>query len=154
MIGFQLRALEMTGLGVAPARITFGPGLNVISGASDTGKSFLFHAIDYMFGASSLDLVPEARPYGTIELEIEADEGRFLLSRGLNGGGFELRDLTTPGNPTTLLGERLVAGDPENISSFLLRLSGFQDKKVRKNVDNELQNLSFRNLARLVMVDE
>lgn len=154
MIGFQLRALQMTGLGVPPARITFGPGLNVISGASDTGKSFLFHAIDYMFGASSLDLIPEARPYATVELEIESSDGRFLLGRGLNGGGFELRSLTAPDSPMTVLGERLVAGDPENISSFLLRLSGFQDKKVRKNVENELQNLSFRNLARMVMVDE
>ena len=154
MIGFQLRALEMTGLGVPPARITFGSGLNVVSGASDTGKSFLFHAIDYMFGASSLDLIPEARSYGTVQLEIQSDEGRFFLRRGLNGGGFELRNLTSPESPTTLLGERLVAGDPENISSFLLRLAGFQDKKVRKNVENELQNLSFRNLARLVMVDE
>jgi hypothetical protein len=154
MMGFQLRALQMTGLGVPTARITFRPGLNVISGASDTGKSFLFHAIDYMFGASSLDLIPEARPYGTIELEIESDAGRFLLGRGVGGGAFELRNLTAPESPTTLLGERLVAGDPENISSFLLKLSGFEDKKVRKNVENELQNLSFRNLARMVMVDE
>ncbi|MDE1155340.1 MAG: hypothetical protein PW735_06360 [Acidobacteriaceae bacterium] len=154
MIGFQLRALQMTGLGVPTARITFGVGLNVISGASDTGKSFLFHAIDYMFGASSLDLVPEARPYSTIELEIESDAGSFLLARGVSGGGFELRNLSEPDSPTTLLGERLVAGDPENISSFLLKLSGFEGKKVRKNVENELQNLSFRNLARMVMVDE
>src|SRR5260370_28212505 len=93
MIGFQLRALQMSGLGVPVARITFGPGLNVISGASDTGKSFLFHAIDCMFGASSIDLIPEARPYGTVELEIEAPQGRFLLSRSLLGGAFELRNL-------------------------------------------------------------
>jgi hypothetical protein len=29
MIGFQLRALRVAGLGLAPAVITFGPGLNV-----------------------------------------------------------------------------------------------------------------------------
>jgi hypothetical protein len=154
MIGFQLRALQMTGLGVPAARITFGPGLNVISGASDTGKSFLFHAIDFMFGASSLDLIPEARPYGTVELEIESSEGQFLLSRSLQGGAFELRNLTDSSSSAIVLGERLVAGDPENISSFLLKLSGFEDKKVRKNAENELLNLSFRNLARMVMVDE
>lgn len=154
MTGFQLRTLEMTGLTVPPARITFGPGLNVVSGASDTGKSFLFHAIDFMFGASSLDLIPEARSYGTVELEIESDEGRFLLRRGLDGGGFELRSLNSPESSMTILGERLIPGDPDNISSFLLRLTGLQDKKVRKNAENELQNLSFRNLARLVMVDE
>jgi hypothetical protein len=154
MIGFQLRALQMSGLGVPVARITFGPGLNVISGASDTGKSFLFHAIDYMFGASSIDLIPEARPYGTLEIEIEAPQGRFLLSRSLLGGAFELRNLADSDADATVLGERLIAGDPDNISAFLLKLSGFEGKKVRKNVENELQNLSFRNLARLVMVGE
>lgn len=154
MIGFQIRVLQMTGLGVPTARISFASGLNVISGASDTGKSFLFHAIDYMFGASNIDLIPEARSYGTVELEIEAPQGRFRLSRSLQGGAFELRNLTELNADTTVLGERLVAGDPDNISSFLLKLSGFEDKKVRKNIENELQNLSFRNLARLVMVDE
>jgi len=86
MIGFRLRALRVTGLGLAPADITFGPGLNVVSGASDTGKSFLFQTIDYMFGAASLDLIPEARAYSSVELEIESAEGRFFLSRNLQGG--------------------------------------------------------------------
>jgi DNA repair ATPase RecN len=53
MIGFQLRVLRVSGLGLPPADITFGPGLNIVSGASDTGKSFLFQTIDYMFGAAS-----------------------------------------------------------------------------------------------------
>ncbi|MGI4880525.1 MAG: hypothetical protein ACRYG4_23925, partial [Janthinobacterium lividum] len=46
------------------------------------------------------------------------------------------------------------ATDPDNISTFLLRLVGLDQKKLRKNVNNELQNLSFRNLASLLIVDE
>ena len=77
----------MTGPSMPIARITFGPGLNVISGASNSGKSFLFHAIDFMFGAASLDMIPEARPYTLAELELEGADGRFMIRRALQGGG-------------------------------------------------------------------
>jgi hypothetical protein len=153
MIGFQLRALRVTGLGLPPAGITFGSGLNVVSGASDTGKSFLFQTIDYMFGAASLDLIPEARAYSSVELEIESAVGRFHLSRNLQGGDFELREGHLGATPM-VLGDRLNSDAPDNISSFLMRLSGLDGKKIRKNVENELQNLSFRNLARFVAVNE
>ena len=153
MIGFQLRKLRVAGLGLPPADITFGPGLNVVSGASDTGKSFLFQTIDYMFGAASLDLIPEARAYSSIELEIESAEGRFFLTRNLQGGEFELREGDLEATPTAL-GDRLNSNAADNISSFLMRLSGLDGKKIRKNVENELQNLSFRNLARFVAVNE
>ncbi len=153
MIGFQLRALRVTGLGLAPADITLGPGLNVVSGASDTGKSFLFQTIDYMFGAASLDLIPEARAYSSVELEIESAEGRFFLSRNLQGGEFELREGDLGASPK-VLGDRLNSSTPDNISAFLMRLSGLDGKRIRKNVENELQNLSFRNLARFIAVNE
>jgi len=52
------------------------------------------------------------------------------------------------------LGARHSARSDENISTFLLRLIGFDGKRVRKNAHNEVQNLSFRNLAHLVLVDE
>ena len=154
MTGFLIRALQMTGPSMPVAHITFGPGLNVISGASNSGKSFLFHAIDFMFGAASLDMIPEARPYTSAELELEGSDGRFMIRRALQGGAFELYNFDDPSVEVTVLGERLNRNDPNNISTFLLRLAGLDGKRVRKNADNALQDLSFRNLARLIMVDE
>lgn len=152
-MGFQLRTLRILGTALPAAEIEFGAGLNVVSGASDTGKSFLFHTIDYMFGGASLDLIPEARAYSSIELEIESAGGRFFLSRNLHGGEFELREGDRE-VAAKVLGDRLNTNDPDNISSFLMKLSGLEGKRIRKNVDNELQNLSFRNLARFVAVNE
>jgi DNA repair ATPase RecN len=51
--GFQLRALRVTGKMKEPAEIAFGPGLNVISGASSTGKSYLLQCIDFACGAGT-----------------------------------------------------------------------------------------------------
>jgi len=157
MTGFQLRRLQITGLNVADAEIEFGPGLNVVSGASDTGKSYLVETIDFMLGGGTPPRqIPESRGYDTARLSIIAHDGRgFELTRALQGGDFLLAELGAPGTagPVTL-GSRHSASTEENISTFLLRLVGIDGKRVRKNAQNELQNLSFRNLAHLVVIDE
>jgi hypothetical protein len=99
-------------------------------------------------------MIPEARPYTFAELELEGADGRFMIRRALQGGAFELYNLDDPSSEVTILGERLNRNDPNNISTFLLSLAGLDGKRVRKNADNALQDLSFRNLARLIMVDE
>jgi hypothetical protein len=156
MSGFQLRRLQVTGPQVESAEITFDAGLNVVSGASDTGKSYLVETIDYMLGAGTPPRqIPESRGYDTAQLLIAAQDGReFQLTRALAGGDFLLGDLAAGAADPVTLGQRHSAGTGENISTFLLRLIGLDGKRVRKNAQNELQNLSFRNLAHLVIVDE
>jgi len=88
--GFQLRNVKITGEGVEPAEISFGPGLNVVSGASDTGKSYLVEIIDFMLGGGTPPRpIPESRGYDTACLSIAAHDGRaFELTRALQGGDF------------------------------------------------------------------
>lgn len=51
--GLTILELALTGKDTSKASITFEKGLNVITGASDTGKSFILQCIDYMFGAKN-----------------------------------------------------------------------------------------------------
>ena len=44
--GFRLRFLGYFGPQKKPATVKFGPGLNVLYGASDTGKSFIVETVD------------------------------------------------------------------------------------------------------------
>jgi DNA repair ATPase RecN len=90
----------MTGPSVKPARIEFRSGLNVVSGASNTGKSFIFHAVDFAFGAAGPMLrIPESDPYTELEVTLETPEGaEYSLRRSCQGGGFTLRDLSAPEN--------------------------------------------------------
>ena len=235
MSGFELRRLRVTGPGKADAVMTFERGLNVVSGPSDTGKSYLVEAIDFMLGGQTPPRqIPESVGYDRAHLTIEAGSGgRFELTRALAGGDFRMRQLgdgdaasdgdragdevqdsdhsaesrddngvqdgivdgdasdpdsddgedgggpgvgddgdgdegvagadeAEEGGPdggdsdaaSVMLGGRHSATDPDNISTFLLPLAGLDQKKLRKNVNNELQNLSFRNLASLLIVDE
>ena len=46
--GLQIRHLSFLGPQKPVAAVHFGPGFNVLYGASDTGKSFVADAIDFM----------------------------------------------------------------------------------------------------------
>ena len=48
-----LRQLCFTGPERAEARLDFHSGLNIVYGASDSGKSFILEAIDFMLGGSA-----------------------------------------------------------------------------------------------------
>ncbi len=85
--GIVIKKLVLRGNGKADAILTFDKGLNVIAGASDTGKSFAYECINYAFGASDIPSIPnEAIGYDTVLLEfIERKAGQTItLKRGLN----------------------------------------------------------------------
>ncbi len=66
MEGNKLRLREVTfiGPGRDAAGILFVPGLNVVCGASDTGKSFLVEVIDFLLGGGAeLRDIPERVGY-------------------------------------------------------------------------------------------
>ena len=159
--GFRLRFLGFFGPQKPPATVTFGAGLNVIYGASNTGKSFIVEAIDFMLGGKPpLRDIPERVGYDLVLLGIETLDGKsFTLWRSVDGGGFRLyEDLhQTPPTPDiqyTQLDEKHSDRNSANLSSFLLNLCGLGSKRVRKNSRNETISLSFRNIARLMIVDE
>ena len=52
MIGIRLRHIAFTGPNTEPAELQFDDGLNIIYGASNTGKSFTSKAILFMLGVS------------------------------------------------------------------------------------------------------
>lgn len=76
MKGFFIREIRLIGSGVEDAFIKFDRGLNIVSGASDTGKTYVFQCIEYMMGASKPPKkIYEARNYTHILMEIETNDG-------------------------------------------------------------------------------
>jgi hypothetical protein len=159
--GLRLRFLGFFGPQKSPATVTFGPGLNVIYGASNTGKSFIVEAIDFMLGGKPpLRDIPERVGYDLILLGLETHDGKsFTLWRSMDGGGFRLYDglhQTPPESDIShkQLDEQHSDRNDANLSSFLLGLCGLSGKRVRRNSRNETNSLSFRNIARLMIVNE
>lgn len=159
--GFRLRALSFFGPQKLPATVTFGPGLNVIYGSSNTGKSFIVETIDFMLGGKPpLRDIPERTGYDLILLGLKTFDGvSYTLWRSMDGGGFRLYEglyETPPATDTPFkqLDEQHSDRNDNNLSSFLLGLCGLSGKRVRKNTRNETNSLSFRNIARLMIVNE
>jgi hypothetical protein len=137
--------------------LDFTLGVNVICGASDTGKSFLAEAIDFMLGGSSLKEIPERVPYGSAYLVFNFDaDDRWKVSRALSGGNFEIAVVTPKGEESvSSLKQAHAQGRTDNISGFLLDKIGLLDKRILKSKSKGTTNsLSFRNLARLIVVQE
>nr|QNO49116.1 hypothetical protein CPECMPGB_00036 [Methanosarcinales archaeon ANME-2c ERB4]QNO49153.1 hypothetical protein DBBAIPCH_00036 [Methanosarcinales archaeon ANME-2c ERB4] len=144
----------MTGPGLKEATILFVEGLNVIYGPSDTGKTFIVQCIDFIFGRKKAPkAIPEAKGYDSISLVISPwdSPGELKLTRSLKGGALTL---SAEGRPPRKLSEKHNANSVDCVSRFLLDLTGLNDKRVRKNRDGATDSLSFRDLTKLVIVDE
>jgi len=158
--GFYISKLQVTGLHIKTAKLEFSKGFNVISGLSDTGKSYIFACINFMLGGGdSPKDIPESIGYTDVFLEIKTfTNNTYTLNRKLSGGKFKLKAVEiekflTQGVSKELKSQHSSNND-DNISSFLLSLSGFGETYVRKDKQNTKRELSFRDIAKLTLIDE
>jgi hypothetical protein len=160
MSGILLRYLALLGPDKPPACLSFAPGLNVICGASETGKSFVVETIDFMLGQERpVRDIPERDGYDRVRLTIESGGWPPLtLDRSVEGGNFRAyEELLTNGSPQTeakTLRWRHSAARQDTLSFVLLERAGLASKVLRKNTFGETRSLSFRDAARLCVVTE
>lgn len=158
MNGLSLSELSFRDRSGRNASLSLSPGLNVVFGASNTGKSFALEAIDFMLGAESIRRLTELARYERIELALTRSGGGALrLSRSVEGGGFELIDSessTSSEGKAIVLQPKHNAKNDANISTLLLNTSGFSPSRLASNKFGKLENLTFRDLAHFCLVDE
>jgi len=159
--GIRLRHLAFHGPGKKPASIEFGAGLNVIYGASETGKSFIAEAIDFMLGGGQeLRDINQRIGYDRVLLGLETMDGQaFTLQRSTEGGHFLLYSGLHEQPPAADVESQQLADqhnerNTDNVSMFLLGHCGLAGRRVRRNNRGDTNSLSFRYLARLVIVTE
>lgn len=160
MSGLLLRYLSYFGPGRRPAELSFEAGLNVICGASETGKSLIVESIDFMLGQQEpVRDVPEREGYDRIRLQIESSDWPYLtLDRSVEGGHFHayaepLWDGGSKPQPRTLRWQHSAARQ-DTLSFELLSRTGLTSQVLRTNAKGKTRSLSFRDLARLCVVTE
>jgi len=145
-----------------PAFLEFEPGLNVICGATDSGKSFVLETIDFMLASSrptKLKDFDERVGYDQVRLVIETvtekltfERPTVMNSRFLVFSGDYLTEvpevpgLNLPANPYTV-GEN-------SVSKVLLTAIGLSDKYLQTNKDGETKALGFRQLVPFILINE
>lgn len=159
-LGLRLRHLTFVGQRKETATISFGPGLNVIFGDSEMGKSFIGEAIDFMLGGKGpLSDIPERVGYDRALLGIETLDGQtFTLVRSTEGGAFRVFDglhvHAVPDSGGTELADQHNERREDNLSTFLLSKINLSHKRVRRNKRGDTQSLTMRSLVRLLIVNE
>jgi hypothetical protein len=154
----QLRFLHVSGPNSAPAAVDFVAGLNVISGPSNTGKSYILRLIDYVLGARETpEPIAEQALHDLVHLGVSMDDGtEKTLVRALQGGGITILDGLTKTRPEPKQGTIVSATHSARISlsKILLDQLGAAGARMRTNAAGRTQDLSFRNLDIYALVSE
>lgn len=150
--GWHIDRLRFTGADDLKALLEFGPGLTLIYGASNTGKTFAVKTLDFMMGGRELPNIQERNPYNKVFLDLTFQQNRMVtLERGIVGGALRLYE---EGVPSRSLNPIHNANNPANISTFLLRGMGATGKKVAVDASGTHNNLTFRDIAHIVLTRE
>ena len=156
--GFYLKTLRITGPNKAPAEVVFDKGLNILSGASNTGKSYIFQCVNYLLGGETPPKqITEANGYYELKLQINTYDNReFTLAREFTGkkirfGETNIDDFDYKSAKEVNVRKGVVNG---GISEFLLELVGLNGRKLRKDKFNTKKEISFRDLNKFCMINE
>src|ERR1035437_7928700 len=88
--GFTIAEVRFRGKDFDDAVVTFAPGLSVVAGPSNTGKSLIRAAINFVFGSRDpMTTVQEAAAYQTIFVQVRTNDGQpITFERPWGGGDF------------------------------------------------------------------
>lgn len=159
--GFIITKLKLKGHSLPSAEIQLESGVNIITGPTNTGKSYIFECINYMLGSSKKARdIKEARLYSNIFLEIKINnhEIYYTLESDFKGGDFKLykEKVDNIGLSTEyeFLKRKHEPRNEKTISAFLLGLNNLYGKKIRTNAKGKTREISYRDVVRYLMINE
>jgi hypothetical protein len=159
VIGIRLHHLTFTGPSTEPAELKFQDGLNIIYGASNTGKSFATKAVLFMLGAAKgLPETEEIAAYDACWLGLTLPDGRDItLYRATRGGHFKLYEghirAAKLDDGNTLRGQHDSKRD-DTVSHLLLSAMGLVGKQIVRDANGTKDTLSIFLLAPYAVVSE
>lgn len=129
--------------------VTFGDGLNILTGETGAGKSILLGSIQTVLGAkTSKDVIRNGADYAYVEVvfedcgeavleelrnwEISVDDGSVIISRKVTAGGKSVSRIN---------GETVNAATVKAVASLLLEIHGQQEHHTLLNRDKHLELL-------------
>ena len=158
--GFTIAEVRFRGKNVPDAVVTFAPGLSVVAGPSNTGKSLIRAAINFVFGSRDpMATVDEAAGYDGVFVQVRVAGGPPITFER-SWGGRDIRQYNVVASAITTTTQYVVlsakhsADNQENISAVLLSLAGLRGVKLRKKQTGDLRNLSFRDFVEYVLISE
>lgn len=152
--------LAFTGQGIEPCVLEFRSGLNIIYGASNTGKSFTVDALNFMLGGNDpLPSIEQREPFDAVLLGMTVPElGDVTLFRAIAGGAYQLFQGLHQERPVDEIARTLSPKhnkkSEETLSALLLKLLKIEAREVIKKGTGDKEAFTFRSVAPYVLVGE
>lgn len=165
----QKHLLILTKLRIIGSRknydVNFNPGLNIILGDSDTGKSSILELINYCFGASSINLCDELEATGKFcLLELRLGSDIFTIKRDLLNNklwiyvyNYTIDSISTNHTPYLLSTSSQKIAPDGLLSDFMLSrldLPIINIKQAPTKDDSTMARLSFRDIFKYLYLDQ
>lgn len=81
MAGIYFNRVTVRGKGKRDSFVDFKPGLNIIHGRSNTGKTAILRCIDFALGKEKILPIDESFGYDEVELIVQTDSGTISITR-------------------------------------------------------------------------
>jgi len=158
MAGFYIKKVIARSDIKETAEVTFGKGLNIIQGRSDTGKSCVVKCIEFVFGGNQKLLKTPFAPsseYNEAAVIIGTDAGDISISRKVGKNQVTVvSDVEGVENGTYTL-KYTQSGKKPALNKIMMQLLGILgEPKVPANERFEPKHLTWTTLLRLVDVKE
>lgn len=157
--GFYITHLLLKGEGKLDCTLEFKNGLNVISGASNTGKTFIFECINFILGAQEKPKkIYESDGYTEVFLEIQTRQKKTLtIKRNLTDSKMyyyncSIKEINKE-SPLEIKNKH-DKDDENNISTMLLNMCNAPYKNVIKNKKGHTVSFTYRDFAHLTVISE
>lgn len=153
MSGPYIKNVTAKGEGKRDSAVELRPGLNIIEGRSNTGKTLILNCIDFCLGSKDTPF-DECFGYTTIEITLHTDNGEITISRdfgknqvdvitsvpGYSNGKYDLYP-SKKKEPLPVLSDLLLAS---------IGVEG--EHKVVKNKDFQKQRLTWRTFINILLI--
>lgn len=157
MSGFYIKKVIAKSAVKGDASVTFGKGLTIIQGRSDSGKTCVANCIDFIFGGSVDKPFKETAKYDGVSMIVESNdnEGEVTLHRTVGKNQVEVSsNIEGIASGTYDVNYRKGAKNPP-LNEVWLKLIGIeQEIMIVANARFEKKRLTWRNLLRVFYLDE
>ena len=154
MSKFYIERVIAHGSGKNDAIVSFGEGLNIIQGPSNTGKTCVVRCIDFIFGSSTKPFAKNTG-YNKVSMRIVTPNGTITFCRAIGSNQIHV----VSENPEIESGTYDIAYKQKQmnpvIHSVWLKLIGIEgEPMIPKNADFVKNHLTWRAFASVIYVTE
>jgi hypothetical protein len=155
--GFYIKKVIANSVEKGDASVTFGTGLNIIQGRSDSGKTCVANCIDFIYGGSVSKPFKDSAKYDGVTMIVASNDkpGEITLRRTVGKNQVDVTSTISGIDSGTYdINYRKNAKNPP-LNDVWLRLIGIEPEvMIVTNARFETKRLTWKNLLRVFYLDE